>query len=488
MHSPKQNHIQPSMFQYIDMEDLVPKHHILRRVKDVIDFSAVHDWVKPLYSEKTGRPSTNAELVVRLVVLEYLFNHSERELFETLPMHAGYLWFCGLDFESSLPDRTTLVKTRALWRRHGIFDDIMMHVVNQCIASGLVRPDVHAGVDGTQVRANASINSREEIELAPVQTIEGYLEDKKQSDEASLAPSDNTDSDDDDQNPQPPKSKNNHQSDQLQENASHEDFHGKTFSNQTHRSTTDPDARLYKKSKGQEAYPRYLVHDLVDVESGIILKTDASIASGTAEREISQQQLAAIRFQHPQIHIRTLSGDNAYGTPAYLAYLFSQGVMPLISLRDHELEEIPTWQRKTHNPEHQRKRQEKVNNVKAKNQAKQIQIDGKYQAIQNKRVQCEHEFAEAKTVHGMDRARSRGLDCMQEQALCTAIVQNLKKLSRFKGKRPRTGVSACAEMEKRDERHHRHHFISLIFKGIQEKSGSLFASLMDKKYSFSPVF
>ncbi|QKY69705.1 hypothetical protein [Lentibacillus sp. CBA3610] len=62
MHSPKQNHIQPSMFQYIDMEDLVPGNHILRRVKDVIDFSAVHDWVKPLYSEKTGRPSTNAEI------------------------------------------------------------------------------------------------------------------------------------------------------------------------------------------------------------------------------------------------------------------------------------------------------------------------------------------------------------------------------------------------------------------------------------------
>ncbi|TFJ90262.1 transposase [Lentibacillus salicampi] len=160
----------------------------------------------------------------------------------------------------------------------------------------------------------------------------------------------------------------------------------------------------------------------------------------------------------------------------------------MISLRDHELEEVPTWQRKTHNPEHQRKRQEKVENVKAKNQAKQIQIDGKYQDIQDERVQCEHEFAEAKTVHGMDRARSRGLDCMQEQALCTAIVQNLKKLSRFTGKRPRTGISACAETKKRDERNHDNHFISLIFKGFPEKLSSLFASLIVKKYSFSPDF
>ncbi|QKY69703.1 hypothetical protein Len3610_08920 [Lentibacillus sp. CBA3610] len=73
------------------------------------------------------------------------------------------------------------------------------------------------------------------------------------------------------------------------------------------------------------------MHDLIDVESGIILKTDASIASGTAEREISQQQLNAVRFQHPQIQIRTLSGDKAYGTPAYLAYLISQGIIPLIA-------------------------------------------------------------------------------------------------------------------------------------------------------------
>jgi len=81
--------------------------------------------------------------------------------------------------------------------------------------------------------------------------------------------------------------------------------------------------------------------------------------------------------------------------------------MPLISLRDHELEEVPTWQRKTHNPKHQRKRQEKVDKVETKNKAKQIQMDGKYQDIQNKRVQCKHGFAEAKTVHGLDRARSR---------------------------------------------------------------------------------
>jgi hypothetical protein len=65
------------------------------------------------------------------------------------------------------------------------------------------------------------------------------------------------------------------------------------------------------------------------------------------------------------------------------------------------------------------------------------------------RSRCEHAFAEAKNVHGMDRARSRGLDRMQELATLTAVVQNLKRLCRFKAKRPRTGSSVCAnEKEK----------------------------------------
>lgn len=99
-------------------------------------------------------------------------------------MHAGYLWLCGLYFESvvrpdashpSLPDRTTLVKTRKLWSKHDIFDRLMKHIVDQCVAAGLVRFDVHVGVDGTQVRTNASIHSLNEIALVPVESIDNYL-------------------------------------------------------------------------------------------------------------------------------------------------------------------------------------------------------------------------------------------------------------------------------------------------------------------------
>ena len=446
MKAHKSSAIQPQMFQFVDMDELVPKKHILRQLNEALDFSIVHDWVAPLYTERTGRPAADPERMVRLMLLSYLFNHSERELYQLLPMHGGYLWFCGLDFESvlrpdpsrpSLPDRTTLVKTRKLWRKHGIFDTLMKHVVDQCIAAGLVQPDVDAGVDGSQVRANASIHSLKEITLAPVESIEDYLARMARQDEQPEG--DATDSDDDRRPPAPPTRTER----RLEDEATHEDFHGKTFSNKTHRSVTDPDARLYKKSNGQEAHLRYLVHHVTDVKSGVILATQASIASGTAERETSLQQLAAIRFAHPQIRIRTLSADKAYGTTDYLQALFEQGIIPPVSLRNLTLEDEPTWKRQTNDPKKQRKRLAKIREIQIRNKAKQIQLKGSYRHLQKLRTRCEHVFAESKVAHGLGRARSRGLDCMQEQAVLTAIVQNLKRLCRFKKKRPQTGVLAC---------------------------------------------
>lgn len=446
MKARKSSAIQPQMFQFVDMDELVPKKHILRQLNEVLDFSIIHDWVASLYTERTGRPAADPERMVRLMLLSYLFNHSERELYQLLPMHAGYLWFCRLDFESvlrpdpsrpSLPDRTTLVKTRKLWRKHGIFEKLMKHVVNQCIASGLVSSDVHASVDGTQVRANASIHSMKEITLAPVESIEDYLARMARQDEQPER--DTSDSDDDSQPPAPPARKEQ----RLEDDATHEDFHGKTFSNKTHRSVTDPDARLYKKSNGQEAHLRYLVHHVTDVHSGVILSARASIASGTAERETSLQQLSAIRFAHPQIRIQTLSADKAYGTADYLQALFTQRIVPLVSLRNLVLEEVPNYQRQTKDPERQRKRLAKIQEIQIRNRAKQIQLTGSYRHLQKLRTRCEHVFAESKVAHGLGRARSRGLDCMQEQTLLTATIQNLKRLCRFKNKRPQTGALAC---------------------------------------------
>lgn len=172
--------------------------------------------------------------------------------------------------------------------------------VFQCIAAGLVKGDVVA-VDGTQVRARASIKSLEPIE--PAVSIEEYLsrfdEPKAQTEEPSEPPRGNGD----------------------------KDFRGEKLSNKTHRSRTDPDARHYRKAAGQEAYPRYLVHDALSTKSGLILKTEATMAAGYGERE------AALQFMS-ELEGRLFLMDKAYRGAEFLAEALALGVRPLVPLED----------------------------------------------------------------------------------------------------------------------------------------------------------
>ncbi|MBB6283621.1 hypothetical protein HNR34_001970 [Geobacillus subterraneus] len=156
-----------------------------------------------------------------------------------------------------------------------------------------------------------SIHSLREVKLAPVETLEDYLARTAREDEQPESPTADRDPDDDPPSPSLKPGKRAH----AEESGN---FRGTTFSNRPHRSVTDPDARLYKKGKGQEAYPRHLVYDVIDVRSRVILSRKASVAAGTAERETSLRQLASIRFRHPSITIRTLSADKAYGVTEYL--------------------------------------------------------------------------------------------------------------------------------------------------------------------------
>lgn len=440
--------VQTSYIQVFNMESLVPERHILRQLDSAISFEKVYEWTAPLYHQSTGRPAVDPVQATKLILLSYLFNHSERDLYETLPMHAGYLWFLGLDFQDiqnpqfsgrKLMDRTTLVKTRKLWRNNGVLDKLMHHVVGQCIKSGLVGKAIHAAVDGTQVRANASIHSLCETTCTPLISLEEYLKQTAAADTKG-------DGDSDDQDNPPPSSPGGSTDDKkLQENAECEDFHGKKFSNATHRSTTDPDSRLYRKSSGQEAHLRHLVHNLVDTKSRVILATSSSEACGTAERRVSAAQIRDFTASFPQVRIATLSADKAYPTAEFLQQLKNQDIIPLIPQHHWAFEEVPTWKRRASSPERQKNRESLVKGILLRNWARQIQVDGRYSKIQKLRAICEHLYAEAKIAHGMDRARSRGRECMDEQALMTAVVQNLKRLCRFIGRKPRTGIQTCAQ-------------------------------------------
>ena len=252
---------QHELFSYADIEKLVPKNHLLRYIDRYVDFRFIYELVDSLYSDTTGRPAWDPQMMVKLFLLGYLYNMSERRLLDEVSMHAAYRWFLGLTFSDPLPDRTTLVKLRTeKWAKACVFDQILERVVDQCVHAGLVKGQ-HLTVDGTQIMANASVKSLEPL-VVPYSPAE-YL-DELRRDDAPSPPSE----------PEPPT----HTPDKNLPHSSHpqdKNFRGEKLSNQTHRSCTDPDARLYRKSNGQDAALSFLGSYLADTQSRVILAVQA---------------------------------------------------------------------------------------------------------------------------------------------------------------------------------------------------------------------
>ncbi len=421
---------QKSLFQYVDPETLVPTHHVLRRIRQSVDLSFVTEEVKGLYSPDWGRPSLDPEVVLRMFLLGYLYNLSDRRLCDEVAMHAGFRWFCGLDFNDSVPDQSTLVKLRKKWDAGGIFERIMDRVVLQCIQAGLVDGS-QVVVDGTQVTANAAIKS-----LAPIQPAVPLKEYLGRWDESSKGEENRDKGPKAPTPPAPPVSG---------RQGGDPDFHGEKFSNQTHRSSTDPDARLYRKGKGQEAKLRYLVHDMADPKSKVVLATAASQASSSAERGVALKLL-----DHVQALLKTqgrkvgeLTADMGYAAGSFLAGVLELGVEPYVPLRSLNPEPIPAWKRPTFDLGRARKRKRRVREARARNRVRSHGAKLR-RRHQRDRIRVEHVFAEAKNYHGLDRARSRGLEKVNLQALLTAITQNVKRLANWLGGRRGKAAAAAA--------------------------------------------
>src|SRR5277367_157935 len=149
-----------SLFYYFRLDDQVPENHLLRLVDRHIDFGFVRERLKDSYSE-TGRPSIDPELLLRIVLIGYLYGiSSERKLVEELRMHLAWRWFTGLGFDQEIPHHSTFSKNRhGRFQESKVFEQLFERIVAQCLKVGLVRGD-KLSVDGTFVEANASKESR----------------------------------------------------------------------------------------------------------------------------------------------------------------------------------------------------------------------------------------------------------------------------------------------------------------------------------------
>lgn len=191
---------------------------------------------------------------------------------------------------------------------------------------------------------------------------------------------------------------------------------------------------MFRKGRGKETKLRYLVHDLVDLSSGVILEASASQANSKAERQQALSMLDTLLGTSIGDQIETLYADAGYAAGSFLHELLVRNIEPMVSIKNLETEPVPSWKLKTKNLEQLRNRKAAVNAAVARNHVRR-NVSECRKPIARARVRIEHTFAEAKVCHGLGRARCRGLLQVDVQAKMTATVQNMKRLASTRRRR-----------------------------------------------------
>ena len=129
-----------ALFYYFRLEDQVPETHLLRLIEKHISFEFVRERLKDSYRD-TGRPSIDPELLLRILLIGYLYGiSSERKLVEELRMHLAWRWFTGLGFDQEIPHHSTFSKNRhGRFQESKLFEELFEQIVLQCVGVGLVQ-------------------------------------------------------------------------------------------------------------------------------------------------------------------------------------------------------------------------------------------------------------------------------------------------------------------------------------------------------------
>jgi transposase len=359
------------MLAFIDPEERIPLEHPLRMIKALADqaLADLSPTFDAMYAE-VGRPSIPPERLLKASLLIALYSvRSERAFCEELEYNLLFRWFLDMDLVEPSFDPTVFTKNRARLLRRRVGQELFDEVVGRAHERRLLS-DEHFTVDGTLIEAAASLKSFKRKDGEPPTT------------------------DGDPGNPSV-------------------DFHGEKRSNTTHRSTTDPDARLMRKGKGKEARLVFMGHALMENRHGLLVDFRVTHATGTAEREIVPELLDQGRERH--FRPKTLGGDKGYDTRDCVADIRARGVTPHLA-----------------------------QNTSGRRSA----IDGRttrhtaYAMSQRIRKRIEEIFGWMKTVGGFRRTRYRGLDRTGLAGYLVATAYNLVRLGRLMA--TRTEIPAAA--------------------------------------------
>ena len=347
------------LFSYVDLEKRVRRDHPLRPIRELanVALADLSSEFAVLYSG-TGRPSIAPEMLLRAMLLQAFYSvRSERQLMERLEFDLLFRWFVGLGVDDPVWDHSTFSKNRDRLLEGEIAAKLLAAVLAQPRVKRLLSSD-HFSVDGTLIEAWASVKS-----FRPKGSKGG---DGESGGRNAVA-----------------------------------DFRGQKRSNETHASTTDPDAKLYRKGPGMEAKLCFIGHGLMENRSGLIIDTRLTRVSGHAERLAALDMIEPLADRPRAI---TLGADRGYDTADFVEELRTLNIRPHVARNTNR---------------------------------RRSAIDGRttrhagYAASQRIRKRIEEAFGWIKTVAGMRKTKLRGLDKVALAFAFTAAAYNLVRLPRL---------------------------------------------------------
>lgn len=348
------------LFSYVDLEARVRRDHPLRAIRTIVNeaLGALEREFAALYST-IGRPSIPPEKLLRAMLLQAFYSiRSERLLMERLEYDLLFRWFVGIGVDNRAWDHSTFSKNRDRLLEGDIAAKFLAAVLAQPRVKRLLSSD-HFSVDGTLIEAWASMKS--------------------------VRPKNGSD------NPPAEGGGRNQEA----------DFHGQKRTNETHASTTDPQARLYKKGKGKEAKLCFMGHGLMENRHGLLVDACLTFADGHAERVAALHMIEPLADRPRRI---TLGADKGYDTEDFVNELRSMKVTPHVA-----------------------------QNISGRRSA----IDGRttrhggYVASQRIRKRIEEAFGWIKTVAGQDKTKFRGRDRVGWAFTFAAAAYNLVRLPKL---------------------------------------------------------
>ena len=341
------------MFSYLSPECRVPADHPLRPIREMTDRILLE--LSPCFSSmyaEIGRPSIPPEKLLRALLLQVLYTiRSERMLMEQLNYNLLFRWFVGLNMDDPVWDVTVFTKNRARLLGADVARSFFNLVVATANERGLMSNE-HFTVDGTLLEACAGLKSFKR-------------RDAKEKDT-------------------------NHDSGNPTVN-----FHGETRRNETHKSTTDPEALLARKGAGKEAKLSYSGNVLMDNRYGLAADVEVLQADGLAERAAAVVMVTSIAVEHRV----TVGADKGYDVTTFVEEMRNLNATPHVAPKERG-----------------------------------SAIDGRtmrhegYKISQQRRKRVEEIFGWMKTVGGMRKLRHRGLDLVNWMFTLAAAAYNLVRI------------------------------------------------------------